>query len=160
MKTHQQKIEDIRKACIKANPEIVELKFGCNVKRYATPEIDTLVRIFTDTKGGFGVWLIRQEPHDYDTTFRFLATREEVESWQIIGRPIRLADVLLAITQSEKNWNNEEYGCVGLEIQEDRNEAELETNEKGWAKWNLLKDNLEDQSEPTIDFLWSLLCKE
>ena len=63
-----------------------------------------------------------------------------------ISRPIRLADVLLAIPKSEPLTLFPERLIFG------------EVNEKGaFGIWNLRKDDLNEQSEETIDFLAGLL---
>lgn len=94
--THQQKIAFIREACIKANPEIMSLGFGCE------------------------------------------------------GRPIRLADVLLAIGRREDRIH---LSCDGWFCLLDA----YTSNFMRRFNWYLHKDSLEDQSEETIDFIYSLL---
>ena len=69
---------------------------------------------------------------------------------------IRLADILLAINYSEKNWDYEDYGTT-LELQAHQDHVELATNEQGYACWNLKKDNLHSQSKETIKFIHNLL---
>jgi hypothetical protein len=65
-----------------------------------------------------------------------------------VARPIRLADVLIALdTKSDEVY-------VGMDMQ-------------GWfsiawrrqAQWNLRRDSLDDQSPETMYFLFSLLCE-
>jgi hypothetical protein len=60
----------------------------------------------------------------------------------IFGRPIRLADVLLAMTRV---LNGEEAQRPVLELIDD---------------WNLRADDLEKQSEETINFLYDLLAPQ
>lgn len=73
------------------------------------------------------------------------------------GRPIRLADILLAIAHCEKNWNEENWGLIAAEIYENHAEAEFESNEHGHAFWKLRADDLIQQSDECITFLADLL---
>src|SRR5258705_13958825 len=89
--TRTDKIATIRAACIAANPEIVELKFGALVEvEGALPE-----RVASDPF-----------PRPYaiqDMVFRTSDTGEEwrgSEVINIIGRPIRLADVLAVLSKA------------------------------------------------------------
>ena len=134
MTPRQKNLETIRAAAIKANPEIVELKFGCQVQRYEGDEIDTLCSITSPgLRGRHAVRFIRfPSVVHYD----FVCATGEVESWKIIGRPIRLADVLLAL--------KEQRGYLGVTILEKEH-------------WNLRADSLEEQSDECIAFLADLL---
>jgi hypothetical protein len=98
MKTQEQKLADIRAACIKANSEIQD-------------------------------WC---KKHDGKTDGCF--------SCGMSSRPIRLADVLLAIPQIESPI-----------------ETQLTHRIQVVLRWNLRKDRLEDQSPETLDFIHSLL---
>jgi hypothetical protein len=78
--TRTERLAVIRHACIRENPEIVELKIGCEV------ELDwghtaTVVSVHPD--GSL-----------YTTWGKSKVPRKHVKV--IVGRPIRLADVLLA----------------------------------------------------------------
>jgi hypothetical protein len=96
--TKHKKLQFIREKCIESNPEIVELKFGCLV--------DTkiwglgIIRSFTDELEISGKlqpssWVC-SPPLDEDgqTNGDFFIDRETIK--KIIGRPIRLSDVLVA----------------------------------------------------------------
>lgn len=61
-------------------------------------------------------------------------------------RPIRLADVLLAIGSG-----------VRLEEQTSSGQLSIGVAGKGWTLYNLLEDDLTKQSQETIDFLTDLL---
>ncbi len=131
--------DKIKQACIKANPEIVELKFGCVVKGHQ-----------------FGVIIdnqtIRWEDAEIeDVEMGYLNNLEINLGIKIIGRPIRLADVLLATrnaagttdkwkqkTPKGKDW----YEFINYAIT---------------LYWNLKDDNLDHQPEPTKKFIADLL---
>ena len=142
----KQKIEAIREACIQANPEIVELKFGCEVYRGAKEgQREFISGRFNDTIAltcisQFGDFL----PIEVPTAL--------IPQWKIIGRPIRLADVLVAILEHpekkirEKKWSNLRK-MLGYD----------EEGNHEYIHWNLRKDSLDDQSDATIDFLFELL---
>src|ERR1035441_5558865 len=96
-------LKAIRKTCIAANREIVELKFGCRVK---------------DDDGE--IWTATSYPDPAGAIFAENIAKElstilsRSEYTHVIGRPIRLADVLLAIgktyqdigVNSEGQWEN------------------------------------------------------
>lgn len=158
--TTQEKIKAIRKEVIKANPSILDLVFGCEVillnEEYSKqPRVlkvldkreikgrDTIVEIYERSHNGIG-----------------LVFYEDKGNLKIIGRPIRLADVLLAL-QKNKSYNLiavDEYGTfysdekdVGFDIvQVDGQNIE----------WNLEQDDLSKQSEETIDFIFNLICHD
>lgn len=144
--TKDQKIKEIREACIRANPEIVELKFGCKVEfdksycEYTCVGKDEDYYTYWKDKGD-------DERHNF--------TVSERDGWkpiEIIGRDIRLADVLYVIKQNiHEKESRHQLAKVSMSDQVNRL---LYTN-----RWNLLKDNLEDQSEDTISFIHNLLCK-
>lgn len=162
----EENINTIRRECIKANPEIMELKLGCNIKMFGdskseavilyphSPEINSpfctvLCTNGDPTKSFNGNYIM----HEVDVS--------SYEGWKILGRPIRLADVLLAIshqsyfigtsiregygcwykTEKDENgdWNSELIGCPEI------------------YSWNLRTDSLTEQSDETLQFLADLL---
>lgn len=149
MKKYQQLKEIIQEA----NPEIMELKFGCEVElqNYKNP-----LRII--------LW---EEGIDYGVV-SLNARDGENQSFQkkhiikILGRPIRLADVLLAI-------KNRKMQNVELDIyitkngysqtEEIRFKYHCDLNDYRLAIWNLKDDNLDHQSDTTKKFLIELLVK-
>ena len=74
----------------------------------------------------------------------------------IDDRPVRLADVLLAINYYEEvvknknSWFDEPSNIIGGELI-------LYITEAGRMIWNLRKDNLTEQSDETLEFLYNLL---
>lgn len=128
----------VREACIAANPSIVELKFGCEIRSLETKM----------TYMGKGVYWNAFLGNTFVDSGALIID-------EILGRPIELADVLLAISQSGKKlvpWVIDENGffwakdsvnqCIhvgGLKVQ-----------------WNLLKP-FSLQSDETKIFLAELL---
>jgi hypothetical protein len=126
--TTQDKLNFIREKCIAANPEIVELKFGCVIrtKKYrweSTEEIVTAV--YPD------------EIDEVELAFREKHIKHE-DITEVLGRPIRLADVCWAMF-TQKSLGPGEYADLAV------------------IYWNLRADDLEKQSEETINFLYELL---
>jgi len=123
--TTQDKINAIREACISVNPEIVELKFGCKVRfgRWGdSNRIYTVVSRHEDK-----VFCVRDGKKSVD---RITLTDDEI----ILGRPIRLADVLLAMDERIPIMKTVLY-------------------------WNLCADDLNLQEEATINVIHNVLCK-
>jgi len=177
-----QKIEAIRKACIKANPEIVELKFGCQIK---VIDEDIFGEIFrsgskskkpitdNDIKDLFAIEearffnLISYEEYgesvnvavspSYDIPGMVVVMDDkgmwEEVTFEVIGRPIWIADVLLALNRIDYN--------TSYEVEGDRFWFPEEDEQGDWnttaVEWNLRKDSLDNQPDATIDFLFSLL---
>jgi hypothetical protein len=131
-----EKLEAIRQACIKANPEIVELKFGC--------QLSLLGRRYAVFGQCLNVWQIVSIERDlfHSTSLPNGADTFGVNA--IYGRPIRLSDVLLAMNVQlfKDSWDLPVLDYDGSKI---------------IALWNLRKDDLTQQSPETIDFLYDLL---
>lgn len=147
-------IEIIRSACHKANPSIKDLVIGCKVWISGYPEVATvLYKSFS-----FFTFLFELGNESYTENIFQDQIARDIDSGDIIvlGRDIRLADVLLAIQKSDRNW---EFEDAGMSVELNRNDTTLEfnTNEMGWTKWNLLKDRLEDQSPECLEFIANLL---
>lgn len=150
-KDMEDKIALIREKIIAANPEIMELKTGCRVKQilYRKKPIkdsNPIVLVHEDSHYSVeGDFLIEEvnsgEFSDYETPMKY---------FKILGRPIRLADVLLAMGRKADRINvggDGAFNCLN----------QLLGNWSKRAFWNLRKDNLEDQSEECINFLYELL---
>src|SRR5918912_3715935 len=145
------KYEQLKSVIQAVNPEIMELKFGCEVARFAD---EGIVDIFCSMKssnegiGNYDITFLRKGSITINT---FAADRKEIESWKILGRPIRLSDVLwtiqghrkptdyFAITQSGVFIENELKTVTPTPL----NGRLLSTG----AGWNLKDDNLDHQSE-------------
>lgn len=119
-------LEQLKKKIQEANPEIMEVKFGCEIR---TP---------------FTTYVIGKHTPDKENVI------------EILGRPIRLADVLLAL-ENEYQAQDKSYAVDGegtfIFVNKDV--------EMTWVNgsWNLKSDSLDKQSPETINFLMELLCK-
>lgn len=167
MKTREEKLAHIRSECIRANPEIKELKNGC------------LINIWWMDK-------IEDRPNDPDETceftdrtmrdngmgFRGIQIIEDnvCGEVEIIGRPIRLADVLLAIRKKVPYEDSYMVMLDGAFCTEEGDGMETmvrpifklvdvgkERRQSKPVIWNLLKDDTNLQDDPTVDFLFDIL---
>lgn len=124
-----QQLQLIREKCIEANPEIVELKFGCVVK-YSSKINMTCFHYGVDTSeygnGNVGWYFIKEDGGRYF---------DSMPNFPIIGRPIRLSDVLLAMKAKIYHSFVDMDGII----------------------WNLKQDDLTLQSPECIEFIYSLL---
>lgn len=143
-------IKAIREACIEANPEIQEIKFGCEVwigeKRRAVWDVEHRVM----EKGDGMMKVIRVE--------RYGSTEFFPGEYTVIGRPVGVADVLAAIGSQGKEdlflrhdglflkWEKFTEGGSG-------HHGVVST----YVQWKLHTDRLEAQSEKCLKFLASLL---
>ena len=139
--TNQKKIQFIRERCIEANPSIKKLEFGCEVEwKGAGASKGIFIKDKRDDSKSYLFY-----GSDRVETFDKEQCKEHVS---IIGRPIRLADMLLAFKSENILAQVDTKGQINFQPF------------KGDTSWNLLKDNLQDQSPETIDFIYSLLTKE
>lgn len=146
--TREQSINIVKEACVKANPEILELKQNCFVKDFLKGTLEILAK-----------YEIEGETPVYDFVFRgegeVSVARSPRGNWDILGRPIRLADVLLAIQKKdtlENPININTYGHLEL-----CGEEQIVLSR---TTWNLRADSLTDQSDQTLLFLAQLLEKK
>lgn len=131
------KLELIKQKCIEANPEIIALKDGCYV--LCKNNRDEYSNFFCGNV--FGDMLVDK----HNSIIRDLEIVKNNPDFKIIGRPITIADVLMAIQSGSTNKHYifvKTGGTQGL--------MEL------IILWNL-KETLENQSEEIIDFLYNLL---
>lgn len=122
--------EIIKQKCIEANPEIMELKFGCKIKNLHG-KIETFIN-----NAGQHKYRCISENGFFDETLKIFIT-------EILGRDIHLADVLYAITITDSE-------AMAEKVAGDLTFQSINS-------WNLLKDSLKDQSEETLEFLANLL---
>lgn len=128
-------LQTIRQACIKANPSILDLVFGCKV-RLKDGSCETITKWAQHDR--FPVFLVLGNGIEY--------IESEIE--EILGRSIRLTDVLLAIKAYKIKLDFDTRSQPFLFITDWKEKTVI---------WNLLKDNLEDQSEETLEFISNLL---
>lgn len=142
--THQQKLEAVRLKCIEANGSILDLTFGCVIKKG--------YRMFQNSTGYVcgvdrsDIYVRYGVPSVEEDTALF--QRWDIKPEEIIGRPIQLPDVLLAIDTPFPN---------NTEVDEVYKKAVDFLVFKG--NWNLLLP-LDGQSEECVGFLYQLLLNE
>ena len=125
--TRKQDIETIRKACIEANPSIMELGFGCIIligNKYRTIFKVMPEHVYID-KSLYGSWTVPRE-----------------SGFETIGRNITLSDCLLALRIDE------------IDSPEMLDALNIETI---CLMWNKHEDRLESQSDDTLSALARLL---
>lgn len=139
MQTNMTKLETIRQACIEANPEIVELKFGCEVfvERWGHSAMMCAFEGLPELSGETSMTLHHKGKLHYVGSS---------SKGKIIGRTIRLADVLLALQRGSTNKRFIFITLGGIDGLMDL-----------ILLWNLKDDNLDHQSPETIDFIHKLL---
>ncbi len=145
--TTQEKTQKIREACIASNPSILDLVMGCRV----TADFE----IFSDVVAEeVPCTYIREAiglPYPALLTFEGSIIHQKVK--EILGRTIRLADVLLVIGKTKRGAWGITIDALGY-----IRERGVGFNEQSYsAHWNLLHDDLELQSPETIDFIFSLI---
>lgn len=147
MPTKEEKIEYIRQKCIEANPSIKDLVFGCHFMGRSA---------FGDP---YDTHLVFENWKEKRNTIRCLGPLGNQCVWdigniEIIGREIRLADVLLAINKVEKAWLGDwVINSRGHFVKQYINGLHVAEA----ARYNFLKDSLSDQDEACISFLYELL---
>lgn len=148
----QTNIQKLKEVIWKANPSILELKFGCEVECRIDalgepneagleydPAIEKTVYVthddYLEAGHHFGDILVE------DVIDGYLGEDYDGIHCKILGRPIRLADVLLAINAMPSHPE-----CLSL-----NSDAKIMLD-----IWNLRDDNLDHQSSETKQFLIDL----
>lgn len=140
--TPQQQLAFIKSKCIEAVPSILDLKFGCEVKKG--------YRMFQNSTGYVcgvdrsDIYVRYGVPSVEEDTALF--QRWDIKPEEIIGRPIQLSDVLLAIKEiipKMKPYGFKTYKDDMIHVM---------------LNWNLLLP-LDGQSEQVWTFLYELLSK-
>lgn len=161
--------EIVRAACIKANPEILELKVGCEVEyndegkvrkdvivgfAYEHTDSKALLRKYACNADSFrvGNFKVGNDGFPYvaekvvcDTYCEMMQYTRPISS--IIGRPIHLADVLLT--------NGIELLVMGTGQLFTKND--IGRLVASGVFWNLREDDLSKQSPECLSFLTTLL---
>jgi len=148
------KLKLIREKIIEANPEIVKLKFGCEFQMCAG-------RVFTFFgmdcfNDGNRVYYLTDEKVVVGQMF----SKKAIENWKIIGRPITLSDILLAIDKADPYYPIVvTQNCSMLGTYRGTMQSISDYPGQTWTdvvKWNP-KKTLENQSKKYINFLYKLL---
>lgn len=133
-------LDKIRVACIAAQPEITELKFGCEVK----------IKVKDDWHKDSGVvyHILDRNTASVDESYRLVErwnSEYHPSCFEVLGRPIRLADVLLVLGNG---WTRNRQTKI------------YDLDQKCQAvvcQWSMTKDDLAKQSEETLTFIAGLL---
>ena len=152
--------EQLKKEIIKAVPEIMELKFECRVLLDDKKKHQSIVSIVTDT-GIFYKLGIHYDGKKFETNLGLVGRDFRYEFYEVIGRPIKLEDVLIALSENNivtelgifidimgRFWKIEP--CYG------KNKMRIV------SRWQLNKDldwHWENKKE-TIEFLYNLIIKK
>lgn len=150
MKSKQTMIQEIREKCIEFNPSIIDLQFGCKAKK--GDEDMTYIGYFLDRTSWGNGEMMYSFLKDDGIIFRCMS--DDLGRFPLIGREIRLADILLAISSSkgDEAW---EYAIDSLgRFMRDWGESRHEALSR---HWDIRNDSLDSQSEDTISFIHSLL---
>lgn len=134
--TRTENLEKITKACQKANPEIMELKFGCEILFKSIPFI-----LVGENYAGNTIAYA-----DFGKQTKII---DQMKIDKILGREIQLADVILII--GKKGHYNMDYNCHEGNIFLIMGDG---THPR--AEWNLHLP-LSRQSDETFQFLSDLL---
>ena len=147
--------DKLKQVIQKANPEIMELKFGCEILRYKEEPKDRKYKVITDI--GFAankekVWINSVPFGSMSLPTEILKSElaDKTGDWIILGRPLRLADVLIAMKSKLDSWTY----SVNLD-------GAFQKKDVTWimCEWNLQDNNLDNQSEATKQFLIDILVK-
>ena len=130
--------EKLHSRIVELVPEIVELKFGCGVEYKNYPARGEVIYV--------------QQDEVY--TNMDVTTPKKAHLFKIIGRPITLEDVLMAIGEFSKN-NNIDVGKL-LEVRSDMPYQAMALVAAIVEKWHLGKP-LEQQDEETLLFIGKIL---
>jgi len=145
--THEETIKRIQELV----PSVMELEFGCEVKLKHTSRKVRNAKVLVHTGDGrFQIQeridtSINEEEYKKDYGRCEIAYYEK-DSFEILGKPITLAVVIMAINQKYIESNNVWFVY-------DLRQTQL----SGIEKWNLSKDNFNDQTEETKTFIGGLL---
>lgn len=150
-------LEKLQKRIIEEVPEIVELKFGCKIKRYTNPRFkERSYKVIEDI--GFAgnsdkVWINSVPFGSMQIPIEILKSEvgDNTGNWIIIGRDINIEDILYLQGQIDLNFD----GLLGIVD----NEFWFITSKKSYGLgiyWTLNKP-LHLQTQTTIDFLTEII---
>ncbi len=139
-------LQKVKEKIVSLIPEIMALEFGCEVE---------VQGIRQDNPGCEYDVVVDQRIKDGKITLGYFGA-VPLDSIKILGRPIALSDVLLAIRK---------FGNEIIVIREDGDFLRYDTDSGTYISfgmyWEFLSDSLDDQSPETIQFLFDILgCQE
>jgi hypothetical protein len=136
------KLQELKNKIIEFNPEIKELKFGCDIEM----ESEGIVQ-----------YVGNYSPTDEDCYFDGDIEPIYNEKYTIIGRDITLEDVLIALEKKEDDFAVRANGLFMFENRIiNRNFTGFNYDDDD-LYWKLGK-SLDNQSKETINFLHEILC--
>lgn len=154
--TPTQQLEYIRSKCIEANQSIKDLVFGCIVeyKPLRALRIPDRYGVYVGEgrgKDSVNIWFDGADSGSQKPYTVFL----KINHIEIIGRHIRLADVLLAIEKADMSESKKE-DCIKILVfgglfYENRYDLRKD------CYWNLLFDDINLQSDATKKLIFELL---
>ena len=142
------KYNQLKKAIIKAVPEIVALKMGCKVQNNWSKHKSY---IFIRRKGRKSIFWSKQFKKEIEMFDK--RSNEDREPFKIIGRPISLEDVLIVL--------NSKIQCL-IDVNWAKNEIRIKIENSVCISWQLNKSlqwHAENKPE-TINFLHYLICNK
>jgi hypothetical protein len=138
-----QNYQKLKDKIIEANKSILDLKFGCEIE--VSPH--TPLGQALNKKFGTSFWTFNDRALINEIgRLKLEVYLQNQNSFKILGRPIQLADVLLAIRKIYNYPNKPYQPDISISIDDLVNQI-----------WDLTKD-LDNQSEETKQFLFDLLC--
>ena len=165
---NQKKYQQLKNKIIEAVPEIMNLKFGCKFEikneNYKEEKKEGLFDYFIvnnkEWKRGNKRYLDYTVFGGIQNGWQGQMRTKDLEDIEIIGRPITLEDVLVALN---KNRPLTKSGYIDA-IDSSGEFITICGNDEPWArqpqiKWQLNKP-LEKQSDETKEFLYNLLIKK
>jgi hypothetical protein len=150
-------LEELKNKIIKAVPDILELKFGRSVKfEYNDKMEEGIFGNICETSSGI-IWLKERylengyKERNNMVQYKFIDCKGKFNGtgWlrcEIIGRPITLEDVLVAL---DKNYR----GSFLISFAEKYESGKIKITCDGDSVYWQLNKNLEEQSKETINFL-------
>lgn len=169
---NQEHYSAVKEAVTKRVPDILDLKFGCEfldkISGNKGRVVGENILFGSEWDYSFAIFVFEKKVDKLLLTqdgSNKIYNREHIEigemDVEILGRPIRLADVLLAIKDLYGVNSRFAVNAFGIFYEFD---GEWKDGDVAHVKylhmgWNLHKDSLQDQSEETIEFLYSVLIK-
>ena len=127
-------IEQIREKCIAVNPEIKAFTFGLRVR--SGEGFYKLINIGETDGEKWATYLGEAD--------ELIVSGDSLIIDKVLGRTIRLADVLLALKGPQDKWikNSDKFRSHGWDVV---------------RAWDLTKDDLTQQSEETVEFIAGIM---
>lgn len=145
----------LREKIIKACPDILDLKFGCRItdgENTGRIPCDMKTVLDASTRGEYNLRPLGGEKLVEVWDDFYGLNYYDIDKVKILGRLIRLADVLRALRKKASNDKDNEWYYNAVDALVIGDEADYTD-----ALWNLSDDDLDHQSAETVTFLATLL---